>query len=150
MPTVGRGRSIGSIVAAVATCAVAILNAMASPLIHLKIACGVLNPHVACTSATLSPLALSKALIFAPVAAMLIVGADETAEETDDVNAHLFCPPKVNVLCHGETLYFVIHKKRRNMVTSFKQCSRENQSDKPIYWQSDKIGERWTIFIRSV
>ena len=61
---------------------------MTSPRIHLKIACGVLNPHMACTSATLSPLALSKDLIFAPVAVMLIVGAavaTVAAEVTDDI-----------------------------------------------------------------
>ena len=58
---------------------------MASPRIHLKMACGVLNPHVFCTSATLRPLALRRALIFAPVAVMLIVGAAETAVVTDDI-----------------------------------------------------------------
>jgi hypothetical protein len=38
-------------------------------------ACGVLKPNTVCTSATLSPLPFIKALMFAPVAIISIVGA---------------------------------------------------------------------------
>lgn len=51
------------------------IEGIASPLIHLNIACGVLKPNTVCTSATLSPLPFIKALMFAPVAIISIVGA---------------------------------------------------------------------------
>ena len=61
------------------------MEGIALPRIHLKIACGVLKPHIFCTSATFNPLDFSSALIFAAVAAMLIVGAAVAAEVTDDL-----------------------------------------------------------------
>ena len=58
------------------------MDGKASPLIHLKIACGVRNPNIACTSATLSPLFLIKALMFAPVAIASIVGGAVSIRKT--------------------------------------------------------------------
>lgn len=46
----------------------------ASPRIHLKIACGVLKPHRACTSDILKPLDLMIFLILLPVAFTSITG----------------------------------------------------------------------------
>ena len=50
----------------------------ASPRIHLKIACGVLKPHLACTSDILKPLDLMIFLILLPVAFTSIIGVSNS------------------------------------------------------------------------
>jgi len=51
------------------------MEGIVSPRIHLNTACGVLNPQPFWISTILSPFALMRFLMFAPVAVMLMVGA---------------------------------------------------------------------------